>query len=66
MTILTNSEHLSLDTTQIRTLLGWRDKLPGAAAIEATAAWYRDVARGASMRATTLAQIETFMRHQTS
>ena len=59
-------EQLSLDTTQIRTLLGWRDKLPGAAAIEATAAWYRDVARGTSTRAATLAQIDAFMRDQTS
>jgi CDP-glucose 4,6-dehydratase len=56
------SKELSVDTTLIRTRLGWRDALPGAAAIEATASWYRAVAQGGSMRATTLAQIHAFMR----
>jgi CDP-glucose 4,6-dehydratase len=53
---------LVLDSTLLRTILGWSDSLPGSAAIEATAAWYRAIARGESMRTRTLADIDAFMK----
>lgn len=56
------AQQLSLDTTLIRNRLGWRNKLPGPAALEATSSWYRAVAQGQRMRAITLAQIDAFMR----
>jgi CDP-glucose 4,6-dehydratase len=56
------AQTLALDTALIRTCLGWRERLPGTTAIEATAAWYLMVARGQSMRDRTLAEIEQFMK----
>ena len=53
---------LSIDPTAARRILGWRDRLPASAAIEATAAWYKALAAGADMRAFTLRQIEDFSR----
>lgn len=57
------AQTLMLDSTLLRTCLGWRDALPGSAAIEATAAWYRAIAHGQSMRARTLAEIDAFMKN---
>ena len=57
---------LTLDSTLLRTRLGWRDALPGPAAIEATAAWYRAVSQGESMRTRSLADIDLFMSQQQS
>lgn len=53
---------LALDSTLIRTRLGWRARLPGLAALEATSSWYRAIAQGAAMRATTLDQIDAFVQ----
>ena len=53
---------LALDCTQARDILGFRDRLVGAAAIEATAAWYLAHARGEDMRAVTLRAIVDYMR----
>jgi len=53
---------LALDSTLLRTRLGWRDALPGAAAIAATAAWYRAISNGETMRTRSLADIDLFMR----
>lgn len=53
---------LALDTSLIRSCLGWREKLTGGAAIEVAASWYRDVAEGLSMRERTLADIKQFMQ----
>jgi CDP-glucose 4,6-dehydratase len=58
------SQHLTLDTGLIRTQLGWRERLSGNLAFQATSSWYRAVAEGASMRAESLAQIDTFMGNQ--
>jgi CDP-glucose 4,6-dehydratase len=55
------AEALQLDSGLARRILGWRDQYPGRAALDLTASWYRDVANGASMRATTLAQIDAMM-----
>lgn len=52
---------LTLDTSRIRDLLGWEDRLPGRHGLEAAASWYRAVARGADARAITLEQIDRFM-----
>lgn len=60
------SKELLLDTTLIRSKLGWQERLPTIAAIKATAAWYRSVAQGQSMRSTTLAQIDAFMGDRTT
>ena len=51
---------LSLDSTLARRTLGWRDRLPGPAAIEATAMWYRRWQAGDDMRAATLAEIDRY------
>jgi CDP-glucose 4,6-dehydratase len=56
---------LTLDTSRIRDLLGWEDRLPGRHGLEATASWYRAVAGGADARAITLEQIDRFMRRET-
>jgi CDP-glucose 4,6-dehydratase len=53
---------LTLDTSMIRSLLGWSDRLPGGLALAMTASWYRAVAQGADARAITLTQIDSFMR----
>lgn len=53
---------LAIDSTCARTLLGWRDLLPGITAIEWTADWYRRVSAGEDARSVTLEQIEMFMR----
>jgi CDP-glucose 4,6-dehydratase len=51
---------LSLDSQAARRTLRWRDRLPGMAAIAATARWYGDWLAGADMRAATLAEIDAF------
>ena len=52
---------LTLDTSLARRMLDWSDRLPGRAALEATASWYRDWAGGMDMRARTLREIEAYM-----
>ena len=52
---------LALDSSLARSLLGWQDKLAGAAAIEATADWYLRLQRGENMRAVTEAAIEDYV-----
>ena len=39
---------------------GWRDRLVGRDAIEASAAWYRGWRHGDDMRAATLAEIDRY------
>jgi CDP-glucose 4,6-dehydratase len=51
---------LSLDSTLARRTLGWRDRLSGPAAIEATAMWYRRWQAGEDMRAATVAEIDRY------
>lgn len=48
---------LVLATEAARRALGWRDRLPSAAAIAATADWYKALGAGADMQAFTRAQI---------
>jgi CDP-glucose 4,6-dehydratase len=51
---------LALDSKRARQVLGWRDLLPGRAAIGATAEWYKAFAAGADMRAHTFRAIEDY------
>jgi CDP-glucose 4,6-dehydratase len=51
---------LALDSSRIRTLLGWRDRLPMPLGLRATTDWYRAVSSGESMRAVTLRQIDQY------
>jgi len=51
---------LALDPSAAQRALQWRDRLPGAAAVAATAAWYKAYAAGADMRAVTLREIEEY------
>ena len=53
---------LAIDSANARRALGWRDRLPGVAAIAATAAWYEAFVAGRDMCAFTLRQIEDFSR----
>jgi len=53
---------LSLNSDLARRTLGWRDLLPGRAAIDWTAAWYGGVAAGADPHVRTLAQIDDYSR----
>ncbi len=52
------AHHLRLDSSKARTLLGWRPALDLPAALDWTAAWYRECSRGADAKALTLAQID--------
>lgn len=51
---------LTLNASQARCVLGWRERLTGPALIEATAAWYRAWADGADMHRFTLDQIAAY------
>jgi CDP-glucose 4,6-dehydratase len=51
---------LSLDSSLARKTLSWRDRLPGPAAVEATATWYRRWQAQEDMRAATLAEIDRY------
>ena len=51
---------LALSSIKAREALSWRDRLPGEAAVAATAAWYEAYRKGADMRAFTLQQIEDY------
>lgn len=51
---------LAVDASLARSSLGWRDRLPGKAAIAWTAEWYRAVDAGQDPREVTLAQIDRF------
>jgi CDP-glucose 4,6-dehydratase len=51
---------LTLDSTAARALLDWRDRLPGQACIDATAAWYKANFDGADMRAASFAAIAVY------
>jgi CDP-glucose 4,6-dehydratase len=51
---------LSIDARRARRELGWRNRLPGAAAVRWTADWHRRVRLGEDPRAVTLAQIEAY------
>jgi CDP-glucose 4,6-dehydratase len=53
---------LALSSAKARVALGWRDRLPGEAAIRSTASWYKAYRNGADMRAFTLRQIEDYSR----
>lgn len=52
---------LALDPTAARDILGWQGKLDTSAAIDLTAAWYRDFSAGKDPIALTLAQIDGYM-----
>jgi CDP-glucose 4,6-dehydratase len=51
---------LSVDARRAQSELGWRNRLPSAAAIAWTADWHRRVRLGEDPRAVTLAQIESY------
>lgn len=51
---------LALDSSRARRELGWRDRLPGGAAIEATAEWYKAFAAGADVGAHTRRAIRDY------
>jgi CDP-glucose 4,6-dehydratase len=51
---------LSLDCSQARSELGWRNRLPGRAALTATAQWYLALERNEDMRAVTMRAIEEY------
>ena len=51
---------LAVDADLARRLLGWRDALPGRAAIGWTAEWHRRVHAGEDARAVTLDQIDRY------
>ncbi len=51
---------LALSSAKARAALGWRDRLPGEAAVTATAAWYEAYRKGADMRTFTRHQIEDY------
>jgi len=52
------ARYLKLDSSRARARLGWRPLLGLDTAMEATVAWYRELAAGADMRAVTLGQID--------
>jgi CDP-glucose 4,6-dehydratase len=54
---------LTLDSSQARTLLGWRPRYGIQEALEKTVDWQRAWLSGADMRAFTLKQIEDYMAH---
>lgn len=55
---------LAIDSSRARELIGWRDLLPGRAAIEWTADWHRRVNAGEGARAVTLAHIREYLSMQ--
>lgn len=56
---------LALDSTKARERLGWAPVWELEETLEAIVAWYRALAAGADLRATTLGQIETFVAGRT-
>ncbi len=52
--------YLKVDASKARARLGWERRLPLDAALDWTAAWYRDAAAGADPRALTEAQITRY------
>ncbi len=56
------ARRLKLDSSRARHLLGWRDRLPGHAAVEATARWYARWMSGADMRDVSIADITAYER----
>jgi len=52
---------LRLETSMARSVLGWRDLLPGRAALEATADWYRACAAGADMERITRNEVGRYL-----
>lgn len=52
---------LALDTSLARQVLGWRERLPDRAAIDATASWYKTLSSGADMRTVTLKAIGDYV-----
>lgn len=55
---------LRLDSSKARAELGWRPVLPLATALEWISEWHKAVDDGADARATTLAQIDRYVRRQ--
>lgn len=53
---------LTLDTTQARAVLGWKDHLAGQALSRWTADWYSARAAGADMAAVTRQQVDLFLQ----
>ena len=51
---------LAVDAARAQGELGWRNRLPSAAAIGWTASWHSRVRRGDSPRAVTLDQIDAY------
>jgi CDP-glucose 4,6-dehydratase len=51
---------LAVDAARAQAELGWRNRLPSAAAIRWTADWHRRVRLGDSPRAVTLDQIDAY------
>ncbi|CTQ54749.1 CDP-glucose 4,6-dehydratase [Roseibium album] len=54
------SNHLRLESTKARTILGWRSVWSFTETLDKTVAWYTQVRDGADARDVTLAQIEQF------
>jgi CDP-glucose 4,6-dehydratase len=52
------ARYLKLDSSRARTRLGWQPPIGLEKAFETTVSWYGELARGADMRAVTLAQID--------
>ena len=56
----TEMRSLAIDSRRAQSELGWRNRLPSAAAVRWTADWHRRVRLGEDPRAVTLAQIEAY------
>ncbi len=56
------TEHLAVDASAARELLGWRPPWALERALEQTVAWYRDQATGGPPRELALAQLDAFTR----
>jgi CDP-glucose 4,6-dehydratase len=58
------AHYLKLDCSKAKSRLGWQPRWHLAQAIDQIVAWHRAHAQGQDMRATTLAQIDTYQRSE--
>jgi CDP-glucose 4,6-dehydratase len=60
--IMHEAQHLKLDSSRARSLLGWRPRWGLGEGLDATVAWYRALCAGEEMAAFTAAQIASYER----